>query len=105
MTIYTIGFAKKYALEFFKALRRSRARHLWDIRLHNTSQLAGFTKRDDLSYFLRIIVDMEYHEVPILAPEDSFLSEYRTNGDWPQFERSYLELIRQSQVDDCDCLT
>ena len=99
MTIYTIGFTKKSAKEFFEALRRSGARHLLDIRLHNTSQLAGFTKRDDLRYFLRQIADMEYHEMPILAPEDSFLSEYRKTGDWAKFEQSYLELIRQRQVE------
>ena len=99
MTIYTIGFTKKSAKEFFEALRHSGARHLWDIRLHNTSQLAGFTKRDDLRYFLRQIVNMEYHEMPILAPEGSFLSEYRKTGDWVKFEQSYLELIRQRQVE------
>lgn len=99
MTVYTIGFTKKSAEEFFEALRRSGARYLLDIRLHNTSQLAGFTKRDDLRYFLRQIVDMEYHEVPILAPEGSFLSEYRRTGDWAKFEQSYLELIRQRQVE------
>lgn len=99
MTIYTIGFTQKSAEKFFEALRRSKARHLWDIRLHNTSQLAGFTKRDDLRYFLRQIVNMEYHEVPILAPEDSFLTEYRKTGDWAKYELSYLELIRQRQVE------
>ena len=99
MTIYTIGFTKKSAKEFFETLRRSGAKHLLDIRLHNKSQLVGFTKRDDLCYFLRHIVNMEYHEVPILAPEDSFLSEYRKTGDWIKFEQSYLELIRQRQVE------
>ena len=81
MTIYTIGFTKKSAKEFFEALRGSGAKHLLDIRLHNISQLAGFTKRDDLRYFLKQIVNIEYHEVPILAPEGSFLSEYRKTGD------------------------
>lgn len=99
MTIYTIGFTKKTAREFFEALRGSGARHLLDIRLHNTSQLVGFTKRDDLRYFLRQIVDMEYHEVPILAPEDSFLSEYRKTGDWAKFEQNYLDLIQRRQVE------
>jgi len=99
VTIYTIGFTKKSAEEFFEALRRSGARHLLDIRLHNTSQLAGFTKRNDLRYFLGQIVNMEYHEMPILAPEDSFISEYRETRDWVKFEQSYLELIRQRQVE------
>jgi len=99
VTIYTIGFTKKSAKEFFEALRRSGAKHLFDIRLHNKSQLAGFTKRDDLRYFLRQIVNMEYHEVPIMAPEDSLLSDYRKTGDWATFEQSYLELIQQRQVE------
>ena len=99
MTIYTIGFTKKSAKEFFETLRRSGARYLLDIRLHNKSQLAGFTKRDDLRYFLRQIVNMEYHEMLILAPKDSFLSEYRKTGDWAKFEQSYLELIQRRQVE------
>jgi uncharacterized protein (DUF488 family) len=99
VTIFTIGFTKKSAMEFFEALRHSKARHLLDIRLHNTSQLAGFTKRDDLRYFLRQIVGMEYHEIPLLAPEDSFLSEYRKTKNWAKFENSYLELIQQRHVE------
>jgi len=99
LTIYTIGFTKKAAEEFFEALRLSGARYLLDIRLNNKSQLAGFTKRNDLRYFLRQIVNMEYHEVPILAPDDSILSEYRKTGDWAKFEKSYLELIKQRQVE------
>ena len=81
MTIYTIGFTKKSAKEFFEALRHSGAKHLLDIRLHNKSQLAGFAKRDDLRYFLRQILNMEYHEIPILAPEDPLLTEYRKTGN------------------------
>lgn len=99
MTIYTIGFTKKSAKEFFESLRRTGARHLFDVRLHNKSQLAGFTKRDDLRYFLEQILNMEYHEVPILAPEDSLIAEYRKTGDWAKYEQSYLELIRQRRVE------
>jgi uncharacterized protein (DUF488 family) len=98
VTIYTIGFTKKTAEEFFEALRSSRAKHLFDIRLHNTSQLAGFAKRDDLCYFLKEIVNMEYHEVPILAPDDSILVRYRETGDWGEYERMYLALLQQREV-------
>lgn len=98
-TIYTIGFTKKSAEDFFESLRRSGARHLFDIRLRNTSQLAGFSKRDDLPYFLRHITDIEYHEVPALAPEDWFMKEYRKTKDWAIFEHRYLELIRGRRVE------
>lgn len=99
MTIYTIGFTKKTAEKFFGALRNSGAKHLLDIRLSNNSQLAGFTKRNDLRYFLKRLVNMEYHEVPILAPEESILNEYRKTGDWAKYEKRYLELIRQRGVE------
>jgi uncharacterized protein (DUF488 family) len=99
LTIYTIGFTKKTAEKFFDALRGSGAKHLLDIRLSNNSQLAGFTKRNDLRYFLKRLLNMEYHEVPILAPEESMLYEYRKTGDWTRYEKRYLELIRQRGVE------
>lgn len=99
MAIFTIGFTKMAAEEFFETVRRSGAKHLLDIRLHNTSQLAGFTKREDLRYFLRQILDMEYHEVRMLAPEDSLLKEYRRTKDWAKFEQGYIELLKQRQVE------
>ncbi len=99
MTIYTIGFTKKSAEEFFEVLRYSGAKHLLDIRLNNKSQLTGFTKRDDLRYFLKCLTKMKYHEIPILAPEKSILKGYRKSGDWAQYEREYLELIRQRHVE------
>lgn len=94
-----MGFTKKSAEEFFKALRSSGAKHLLDIRLNNTSQLAGFTKRNDLLYFLKHLVNMEYHEVPILAPDESILKEYRKTGDWTKYEQRYLDLIRHRKVE------
>ena len=63
MAIYTIGFTKKSAEEFFEALRRSGAKHLLDIRLSNKSQLAGFTKRNDLRYFLKHLVNNKVYNV------------------------------------------
>jgi len=99
VTIYTIGFTKKSAKEFFGALRRSGAKQLLDIRLHNTSQLAGFTKREDLHYFLDAILGMAYTEVPLLAPDDALLKGYRKNKDWPEFEAGYLRLIKEREVE------
>ena len=49
--IYTIGFSKKSAQNFFSLLGQSTANKLIDIRLNNASQLAGFTKSNDLEFF------------------------------------------------------
>ena len=45
MEIYTIGFAGRKASEFFGKLRQQGIKRLIDVRLNNTSQLAGFTKK------------------------------------------------------------
>ena len=55
-TVHTIGFTKKTAAEFFELLRKSGTKRVLDVRLNNVSQLAGFSKRDDLKYFLHEIV-------------------------------------------------
>jgi uncharacterized protein (DUF488 family) len=49
MEVYSIGFTKKTAEQFFGILRRAGIRRLLDVRLNNVSQLAGFTKRDDFN--------------------------------------------------------
>ena len=68
MKLYTIGFTRKSASKFFGLLRESGASRIVDIRLRNKSQLAGFTKMNDLGYFLREICKMEYVHLPELAP-------------------------------------
>ena len=37
-----------------------------DVRLNNNSQLAGFSKKDDLAYFLQEIGGIEYFHLPNL---------------------------------------
>ena len=97
LVIYTIGYTKKTAEEFFARLRATGAKHLVDVRLNNTSQLTGFTKRDDLRYLLRELIKMEYHEICEFIPEESMLKEYRTTKDWGKYARSYMELIKNRQ--------
>ena len=52
-TISTIGFTKTTAEGFFERLLKSGVKRVVDVRLRNTSQLAGFAKSDDLAYFLK----------------------------------------------------
>lgn len=80
MEIYTIGFTKKSAKEFFHALKKAGIKRLIDIRLNNSSQLAGFTKQDDLAFFLKELCDAEYEYKPTLAPLESFDPE--NSGDF-----------------------
>ena len=77
MKIYTIGFTRKSAEEFFGILKKNDIDLLIDIRLNNVSQLAGFTKSDDLKFFLKTLNCCDYvHEVT-LAPTKDILDSYK----------------------------
>lgn len=101
MKLFTIGFTKKSAQEFFTALRRAGATKLIDVRLNNVSQLAGFTKRRDLEYFLGAISGMEYVHLLELAPTQEMLDAYK-KGDrnWASYETRFLELIKERRVEE-----
>jgi uncharacterized protein (DUF488 family) len=98
--IYTIGFTKKSADQFFGLLKRNDIRRLVDVRLHNVSQLAGFAKRDDLAYFLRELVGADYRHEPLLAPTQEMLDEYKkSRGSWADYERRFLDLMAEREVE------
>lgn len=100
MEIYTIGFTKKSAEEFFERLRNSGIERLLDVRLRNTSHLAGFAKKDDLKYFLKKIVDADYDHDTVLAPTDELLSAYRDKDiTWDQYEERFRELMEQREIE------
>jgi uncharacterized protein (DUF488 family) len=100
ITLFTIGFTGKSAKEFFEKLRRAGVRRLVDTRLNNVSQLAGFTKKRDLEYFLRAIVDIDYvHDVQ-LAPTKDILDGYKKKRiDWDEYERCFGQLMESRQPD------
>jgi uncharacterized protein (DUF488 family) len=94
--IYTIGFTQKTAAEFFGALKSAGIRRLIDVRLNNSSQLAGFTKRDDLAFFLRELCDADYVHEPRLAPTQEILTAYKKKMiDWPKYERRFKALLAE----------
>lgn len=100
MKLFTLGFTKKSAEEFFGRLKRSGASRLVDVRLNNVSQLAGFTKRDDLRFFTKAICGMPYLHLPTLAPTQAMLDGYKkAKGGWEAYERQFLELMRERQVE------
>ncbi len=100
MKLFTIGFTKKNAEQFFSKLKQPGLVRLIDIRLNNVSQLAGFTKKSDLEYFLRVINGVEYRHVPLLAPTKVILDGYKKNGgDWSVYERQFRALMAERRVE------
>ena len=100
MEVYSIGFTKKSATQFFGALRQAGIRRLLDVRLNNSSQLAGFSKREDLPFFLREICGADYRHEPLLAPTQELLDGYRKEKrGWPDYERRFLTLMADRQIE------
>jgi uncharacterized protein (DUF488 family) len=101
MEIYTIGFTKRTASEFFGALKQAGIKRLLDVRLNNVSQLAGFTKRDDLPFFLKEICGAEYIHQPLLAPTQDMLDAYKKRkGSWQDYEDKFLQLMEERKIEE-----
>jgi len=98
--LFTIGFTKKNAETFFTTLRNAKIRRVLDIRLNNVSQLAGFTKRDDLRFFLQEICGADYHHLPQCAPTEDILDSYKKNGgSWDTYVQQFLPLIQSRHIE------
>lgn len=95
ITLFTIGFAGKTAEVFFEKLRGAGVTRVVDVRLNNVSQLAGFTKKKDLAYFLRVIGKIAYQHAEDLAPTAEILDRFKKQGDtnWAEYERLFDRLL------------
>ena len=100
MNLFTIGFTQKSAEEFFTRLKAAGVKRLVDVRLNNRSQLAGFAKKDDLPFFLREINHIDYVHLPLLAPTQEMLDDYKKlKGAWSDYERKFLGLIASRAIE------
>jgi uncharacterized protein (DUF488 family) len=97
--IYSIGFTKTTAEHFFGRLKRAGVERLLDVRLNNSSQLAGFAKAKDLPYFLHELVGATYEHEPLLAPTQELLDAYKKEGgSWGSYEADFMELMRRRRI-------
>lgn len=100
MKVFTIGFTKKNAEQFFTYLKQPGLQRVLDTRLNNVSQLAGFTKQEDLRFFLREVGHIDYVHLPELAPTQAMLDAYKKNGgDWDTYEKQFLALMAERQIE------
>jgi uncharacterized protein (DUF488 family) len=101
VSVSTIGFTKTTAEGFFERLLKAGVMKVVDVRLHNTSQLAGFAKADDLAYFLKKVGGIQYTHQPLLAPTDPMLKSYKKEkGDWRAYEERFLGLMSERHIED-----
>jgi len=98
MEIYTIGFVKKSAEQFFQLLKENHIECVVDIRLRPCGQLTGFTKKDDLNYFLKHLIGSEYLHLPILAPTTEILDAYRKDRNWHTYVIAFKQLMHDRDI-------
>ncbi len=98
--LFTIGFTKKNAEQFFGKIISAGVKRVVDVRLNNTSQLAGFAKKEDLAYFLKNLGGIDYVHLSQLAPTQDMLDEYKKKqGDWALYETKFLELMAYREIE------
>jgi uncharacterized protein (DUF488 family) len=91
--VYTIGYQGKSLETFITQLETAGVDAVIDIRLRNTSHLAGYTKRDTLSFLLQRGFHIAYEHHPELAPTSEILDAYRDDRDWQAYESSFAPLL------------
>jgi uncharacterized protein (DUF488 family) len=101
MNVFSIGFTKRSAADFFGALRRAGIQRILDVRLNNSSQLAGFTKSSDLPFFLKEICNADYLHEPLLAPTQEMLDAFKkAKGSWDVYVRKFLQLMAERKIEE-----
>ena len=99
MKLYTIGFTKHTAEEFFEKLKSAGVKQVIDIRINKTSQLAAFAKGSDLPYLLKKTGGIGYLSHSELAPTKELLKSYRSKViAWEEFETLYKKQIEDSKA-------
>lgn len=98
--VTTIGFTQTSAARFFDRIKHAEVGLVIDVRLHNSSQLAGFAKATDLAFFLKAIGGVRYIHQPLLAPTDDMLKAFKTEkGDWDLYQERFLGLMADRKIE------
>ena len=96
LDIHTISAYETTASKFFGCLEEGKIDLALDVRLKNTNQLAGFTKRDDLAYFVKRLTGAEYKHDLLFAPAPTLFERYiHGNIDWDAYASAYRDDLRE----------
>ena len=99
ITLFTIGFTKKSAEHFFNLLRNNGVKQLADIRISNSSQLAGFAKGKDLEFFVKEICHIPYRHIADFAPSKELLDQWhKQEMTWKEYEKIYIQLLKDRDI-------
>jgi uncharacterized protein (DUF488 family) len=97
--IFTIGFTKKSAENFFELLELHGITELIDVRLYNNTQLAGFAKGPDLKFFLNRISSIEYRSDLKFAPTRELFKNYQENLiTWEEYVEIFEKIMQARRI-------
>ncbi|MGI6590798.1 MAG: DUF488 domain-containing protein [Eggerthellaceae bacterium] len=99
--VFDMSAFETSAREFFTTLIREEADLVLDVRLRNTNQLCGFTKKKDLEYLIPTITGAAYVHDLQLAPSAELLGAYQNHDiDWETYKHWYLREMDQAKARD-----
>ena len=97
--IYTIGFTKKDAKTFFELIKTNNITLVVDVRLNNTSQLAGFSKYPDIKYFLAKCAKCHYLSDKHFSPSETTLDDYKKKKiNWDEYVKQFNETMDKRKI-------
>ena len=75
-------------------LKNNQINKVVDVRLNNSSQLAGFAKGKDIEYILEEFCKISYIHATELAPNKEILNDYKNKKiNWQQYESLFNKLL------------
>ena len=99
-SIYTIGYQRKPLSVFIGQLREAGVDAVIDVRLRNTSHLAGYTKKGTLAFLLTEGFGIAYEHLPQLAPSDEMFDAYRKEEmQWTEYRYQIRTLLRERRAE------
>ncbi|MDD4368065.1 MAG: DUF488 family protein [Oscillospiraceae bacterium] len=98
-SIFAISAYQTSAEAFFTAIKEAQADLVLDVRLHNESQLAGFSKRRDLAWLVPALCQADYVCDRFFAPEPGLLSRYiKRELSWESYAGAYRNQMQAADV-------
>ena len=92
--IYRLSAYETTAAEFFQRVAAEETDLVLDVRLNNSSQLCGFTKKKDLEFFVPKLSGAKYVHDLLFAPDKGLLDLYtKKRIGWEEYSDAYDLLL------------
>lgn len=99
MKLHTISPYQTTAEAFFTQLLEWHTDMVVDVRLHNTTQLDGFSKSPDIDFFCRRLLNANYAHDTDFSPAADTLDQYLHHKiDWDTFSADFKEQMEEHKA-------